>query len=398
MASTMPDVGFADLVEIYRHTRFDGKGGGVLRIANDHVASIVRTIEADADLYDLTQISLAEPVDPVVGTSVCINIAAPSHKLGVLAADFDKLFLAPGAAFEEPSAYFVMDPGFARDDESPPGDLVRYRVLLGVMGLLRDAATYVSELQRELVFIGDEKVEIPIAFTSADLPGSLIEQAARLGRIFDGSLHRDEKAGLLSDAIIDLASGQRRTARFKYLILNLDLVCDEVERGYRIFVSSFSYSKIRKEIETARLEYVSKIHKTIVDIQGQLLGIPVATIVVATQLKSSTNCDAAFWTNAAVLLGAWIFVVLLGLAIRNQWQTLAAIDGEINGQRKRLVDDHVSVRGDFIDVFDDLEARIRWHRTALVVVTIAAVAGALLATIAFLMMTEGGPLVCLPAG
>jgi hypothetical protein len=386
----MPEVGFADLVEIYRHTRFDGKGGGLLTIANEHVAGIVRAIEADANLYDLTQISLTEPVDPVVGTSVGINIAAPSHKLGVLAADFDRLFLAPGAAFEEPSAYFVVDVGFARGDEPSPENLDRYRALLGVIGTLRDAATYVSELQREMVFIGEEKVEVPIAFKTADMPASLIEQAVRLRRVFDGLLHRDEKAGLLSDAVIEIASAQRRTDRFKHLILNLDLVCDEVERGYRIFVSSFSYSKIRKEIETARLEYVSKIHKTIVDIQGQLLGIPVATIVVATQLKPSADCDVAFWTNAAVLLGAWIFVLLLGLAIRNQWQTLAAIDGEIDGQRKRLVDDHVSVRGDFIDVFDDLEARIRWHRTALVVVTVAAVAGALLATIAFAMLTKGG--------
>jgi hypothetical protein len=395
MASTMPEVGFADLVEVYRHTRFDGHGGGDLTIANDHVAGTIRTIEADADLYDLTQVSLVDPADPVVGTSVRINIAAPSHRLGVLAPDMDKLFLAPGAAFEEPASYFVVDPGCARDDEPPPEDLTRYRVLLGVIGVLRDAATYVSELQREMVFIGGEKVEVPIAFTTADMPASLIEQAARLCRIFEGSLHGDEKAGLLSDAVIEIAAGQRRAERFKHLIANLDRVCDEVERGYRMFVSSFSYSKIRKEIETARLEYINKIHKTIVDIQGQLLGIPVATIVVATQLKPSAGCGVAFWTNAAVLLGAWIFVLLLGLAIRNQWQTLAAIAGEIDGQRKRLRDDHPAVRDDFIDVFDDLDGRIGWHRKALVIVTVAAVAGAFLATIALLMLTEAGSGACL---
>ena len=34
----MADVGFADLVEIYRRTRFDGNGGGILTVANSGIA------------------------------------------------------------------------------------------------------------------------------------------------------------------------------------------------------------------------------------------------------------------------------------------------------------------------------------------------------------------------
>ncbi|WP_167706577.1 hypothetical protein [Sphingobium fuliginis] len=50
----MADVGFADLVELYRHTAFDGDGGGVLQVANDHVADMLRAIDANEALYDLT--------------------------------------------------------------------------------------------------------------------------------------------------------------------------------------------------------------------------------------------------------------------------------------------------------------------------------------------------------
>lgn len=390
----MAEVGFDDLVEVYRQTRFDGAGGGVLTIANDHVARTIRTIEADANLYDLTQISLVDPVDPVVGTSVSINVAAPSHRLGVLALDFDRLFLAPGAAFEEPAAYYVIDPGFARGDSSPPGDLIRYRVLLGVIAVLRDAATYVGELQRELVFIGDEKVEVPISFTTNDLPAFLIQNAERLRRIFDDSLHADEKTGLLADAVVEISAGQRRDARFTHIITNLDRVCEEVEKGYRLFVSSFSYSKIRKEIETTRLDYIGKIHKTIVDIQGQLLGIPVATIVVASQLKAPGTCDLAFWTNTAVLLGAWVFIGLLWLAIRNQWFTLGALKADIEGQRDRLRKDYAAVRDDFDGPFADLEKRIGWHRVALGIIIGVAGISALLATVAYLMLTPQGSTAC----
>lgn len=93
--------------------------------------------------------------------------------------------------------------------------------------------------------------------------------------------------------------------------------------------------------------------------------------------------------------GGHLIVLLLGLAIGNQWQTLTAIAQEIDGQRNRLRDDHPAVRDDFIEVFDDLDGRIRWHRKALVIVTVAAAAGAFLATIAFLMLTEAGSAACL---
>ena len=394
----MADVGFADLVEIYRHTRFDGKGGGILTIVNDGVADTVRAIESDPDLYDLTQISLIDQGNPVTGTDVAINVGAPSLKLGILAANFDALFLSPGAAFSEPASYFVVDLNHAAGDHPVPEVLARYRALLSVVAVLRDAASYVVELQREMVFIGNESVVVPISFTQADLPASLINAAARLARLFDGSLHGQEKADLLAAAAIEIAGSQRPAKRFQFIIANLDHLCEEVEKGYRLFVSSFSYSKIRKEIETARLDYINKIHRTIVDIQGQLLGIPVATIVVASQLKLSRDCGIEFWTNCAVLLGAWIFVALLGLAIRNQWHTLAMLAGEITGQRARLEDDYAAVSNDFVDVFDDLDDRIEWHRKVLVAVGGLAIAGGLIATVAFLKLTEAGSAQCLVGG
>lgn len=394
----MADVGFADLVELYRHTAFDGGSGGILHIANDYVAETLRAIDADEALYDLTQISLVDAGTFSVGDRVAINVRAPSYKLGLLARDFDAVFAAPHASFEEPVAYYVVDPGYARGDEPVPATLARYRAMLTVASLLREAANYVSELQRELVFIGEEQVVVPISFVASDLPASIEEQAARLNAVFEGATHHDEKTGLLADAVVEIVRAQRQADRFVYLITNLALLCEKVEKGYRLFVASFSYSKVKKEIETARLDYVGKIHKTIVDIQGQLLGIPVATIVVATQLKKPGWCDVAFWTNTAVLLGAWIFVGLVWLAVRNQRHTLDTISLEMRAQRERLNREEAALRDDFVGMYDDLDKRVGWHRTVLLIVGGAALAGAVLSTLAYLMLTPRGSAVCfLPA-
>lgn len=87
--------------------------------------------------------------------------------------------------------------------------------------------------------------------------------------------------------------------------------------GYRLFVSNFSYDKVISELELAKVEYTGKIHKAFTDIQNQILGIPVATVVVATQMKSAPQIGYEFWVNIAVLTGCWIFVMLVGLLICN---------------------------------------------------------------------------------
>ena len=76
----MPDVSFADLIALYRHTRFDGNGGGALYVASEEIASTLRAVESDEDLYDQVQISLVEAAEFAVGQEVRINIASPSHK------------------------------------------------------------------------------------------------------------------------------------------------------------------------------------------------------------------------------------------------------------------------------------------------------------------------------
>ena len=392
----MADVGFADLVLLYRHIRFDGQGGGTLHLADQRIVETLAKVEVDEATYDLTQISQVEPRPLVVGDDVSVNVATPNGRLGRLVENFDGLFRAPGAAFAEPTDYFVIDSGYAFGDQPPPEALARYRALLDVVAILREAASYVGILERELVFIDDEKTVVPIMFSAADLPAGLPDNAARLRRIFTDPLHGDEKTELVSAAVIENTRSVRRAERFRHLITHLDQVCEEVEKGYRLFVSSFSYSKIRKEIETGRLEYVGKIHKTIVDIQGQLLGIPVATIVVASQMKRPDGCDLAFWTNAAVILGAWIFVGLLVLAVINQWHTLNAIGAEVAGYKLRLERDHAAVQRDFVGLFTDLERRVTWHRWVLGIVLLVAMIGAGGATVAWLMLTPQSSVACLP--
>lgn len=391
----MTSITFADLVEIYRATRFDKPDGGVLTITSENMASTLKAMEVD-DVYNDAQITIDGYAEPKVGAEVRISVGQPNAStMGLLVATFDDLFLSPRAFIAEPERYYVRERGYASGDQPIPEILMRYRAVLDVLPILRESASLVDDTQRQLVFLGKEKVIVPIKFTEKDLKGDVVEKAERLTRLFAVDIHIDEKRTILQTTLIEMVASLRAETRFGFLIRNLERLADEVEKGYRLFISSFSYSKIRNDVETARLEFVGKIHKTIVDIQGQLLGIPVATIVVVSQLKKPVGCDVTFWTNLGVLVGAWVFVCMLAIAGLNQWKTLQVIYNEVERQKTRLNDDFASVANQFGDVFDDLDKRIRWHKNALITIGIVLSFGALATTIAFLTLAPQGAASCL---
>lgn len=330
-----------------------------------------------------------------VGRQIRVRLGPPRISLGLLVRTYDDLWRAPGAALAEPANYFVIGPRASSSDPIPTEELIRYRAALSVIAILSEAASYVDEFRREIVFVTDQKVVVPVQFETRDLTETLKDRARALMTLFDDVLHSDQKRTLLESAVVQMTGSLRPGLRFRHLLRNLNQVADEVSKGYRLFVSSFSYAKIRDEVENARIDYLGKIHKTIVDIQGQLLGIPVATIVVATQLKDSKGCDLAFWTNLAVLSGAYIFVALLAIAIVNQWATLTAISEEIQRQRGRIANEFAAVGSQFEDVFVSLDSRIWWHRAALIIVGGAAIVGLVICSIAFARLTGAGSIQCI---
>ena len=90
----------------------------------------------------------------------------------------------------------------------------------------------------------------------------------------------------MAEAVYELTAKLPSHKRFVSLLEQGEGLNDRLEKGYRLFFAAgFSYEKFRDEIESARVEYAGKIHKVFSDIQNQLLGIPVATIIVATQMK-----------------------------------------------------------------------------------------------------------------
>lgn len=367
---SMPRIRFDELLSVYRNTEFgDGDEPSRLTVASEDLVALLTRLETDEDAAKDADVALLDEIGNVaVGSVVRIRIGSPRVGLGVLAKNVNKLLAPPAAKMKEPANYYLVDPPYASSDAAAPDIIVLYRKVLELVALLSETATFQDETKAELVLVKDEKIVVPVRYMADDLAKLDVAAADRLLTQMADELHRDQKLEILFEALVDLCSGQQATTRFQFILRNLDELGDAVRKGYRLFASNFSYSKIRSEIEDARIDFAQKIHKTIVDVQGQLLGIPIATVVVASQMKAPTACGVEPWVNYAVLVGAWIFVILLTVAIINQLLTLNVIKSEVDRQKEKLKNDFPAVSDDFVKTFGSLGRRIWWHRIGLCVV------------------------------
>lgn len=130
---------------------------------------------------------------------------------------------------------------------------------------------------------------------------------------------------------------------------------------------------------------MAKIHKTLSDIQGQLLGIPISTIVVATQFKEASTAPGQLWINVAVLTGATIFCVLLFISLWNQKHSLDVISDEVTRHETGLKRQSEELASKLSSVFEKLRTRVRWHKAALLTIFGVAVAAWIVGSVVFWM-------------
>ncbi|WP_184715231.1 hypothetical protein [Caulobacter sp.] len=365
----MSGIGFDDLVTIYRNTKFQlDDDVGELEISSAKVLEVIQRIEQDPVPENANIAVQVEPDSLKLGQKVPIRIGSPKIGIGILARDFDGLINSPNGVFEEPKNFYVIEDGSNSVTPGLTKALVGYRRILELVSRLSEAAALVDQTRRELVFFQHSKIIIPIEFSKADAVriGSL--SAAPLRDALSGDFHKDQKLTILSATISEMTIGQPRDQRFQYILKNLDHIQDALENGYKLFASSFSYAKVRSEIESAKVDYIGKIHRTFVDIQGQMLGIPISTAVIATQLKSAESCGYQSWSNFGLIVGASAFVLFLLIALINQGITLHAISNEISRQKKKLEEEYDNLGKSFSDIFTSLNHRIGWHYFGLFVI------------------------------
>lgn len=379
------------LVPLYRQTQLRGGSGrvGVLTLATSDLVDAFNEVRKDERRFGIA-VRQHVDADIAVGASIEVELGDPATGLGLLADTFDDVLQFPRGRSEVPR-FFWLEHGLAyRDDGlNAVTPFPIYKQVVEFVALLAKAAAYFDKDTEELVFLKSGKVSLPVKYTAANLDALDTSALQTLLAQFNGNdkLH-EQLLPILADAVVKHVGGLEPSRRFTSLLSHLPDVTKDFADGRRLYIASFSYEKVRCQLEADMLDELARINKTFADVQGQILGIPVATVLVATQFKVATTWGHEAWVNTAVLIGVLVFVVLANFVMRNQLHTLDALDIEIKRKKVKVLSEYAVIKDMVSGTFPKLESRLKLQRIAFWVVQGILVVGFLAAFAMYLAMTE----------
>lgn len=376
---------FIDLTTIYKATTFkSGSRYGDLHIVDDEMCSMLQKMIEDQREYG---ISLCNG-NIATNETIRLRYDDPRTGIGLLADHFSDILSFPKGHISEPR-FYLLDSNWCSLDKTPPPSLVsNYRLILQLINLFSECAAYLDANHQVLIFIHEGKFSIPIEYAEEDVSHLDVSSISAFLSSFTDDTHRDQKLSILAKSLQNMAASIDTKLRFKQILTNISELKKRLDDGYKLFVADFSYEKIVDQLETAKIEELTKIHKALTDIQNQLLGIPAATIVVATQLKETAEFNLAFLTNSAVLFGVWVFSILCFFLIQNQKQTLNTVVDEIKRKEMLIKKEFPSISGVISDTFMKLRERASSQEMILLAIQFIIFIGFIISNIAFFCVTK----------
>lgn len=191
-----------------------------------------------------------------------------------------------------------------------------------------------SSNEETLYFLGKKKLSIcnNLSIHEEDIINNL--NSFNINYI-ESTVHKEAIKNIISDSLNSFYS--EKLVTFNKICIDFDLIYEVIKNNYNIYISQFTFEKIKKEVEKFRTEAITRINKAFSDIQMQIITIPASLVVVASNLK--TGQSFSFITNTIILLGAALFTYAVFLMCDNQHDTLNNIKHEIDAQEHEFTND-----------------------------------------------------------
>jgi hypothetical protein len=282
-----------------------------------------------------------------------------------------------------PKKFYLADCGYLYEEQAIniPTEVQNYLDATRFYSFLGDAADYKGGIgsTKTLVFLQKEKLEITPDYTIEDIC-ELPNVDGFNANFISADTHKEQKLTIVRTVLLEIFKG-RTNAKFSELLRQFGDFMERLNCSYQLYVSEFSFQKVKEEIEKEKLEATIKLNKVFSDIQNQLLAVPAALVLVGGQMTPAGN-----WTikNLSIWLGFFIFAILMSLLVRNQRHTLKAVKQEIDQQWQQIKGRHALVADRFESSYGQLDKRYKQQElligtvSFLVAISLAASTGMLL--------------------
>ncbi|WP_277759184.1 hypothetical protein [Pseudomonas sp. A34-9] len=282
-----------------------------------------------------------------------------------------------------PKEFYIADLDYlfsAADVDRPLPVQAYLDTVLLVESLSKLAEHGTEPTSTKIIFFHKEKIELHIDY-QADKITPIQGLQEFIGRYVTDEIHADQKKTIIKSVLLELSK------EFEGCVFDVGLLNEKFEEfkrrvssGYQLYVSEFSFQKIKAEIEKSKFEFITKINKVFSDIQNQLLTVPAALIVAGSQFEPSSHVTLK---NFLILSGALAFTVFMLLLIINQRNTLQSIYNEIDNEWGLIKKKHNAIKEQFDTQYKSLEARYKHQYLLLEIVSLIVIAACMAAILLF---------------
>ncbi|CAN7659326.1 hypothetical protein [Massilia sp. LjRoot122] len=344
---------FDHAVKVYRALgRPEFAGGffrGTLKVTDALMPSLVKLAELDW--------LLAPTMKKVVNDAeIEVEIKVGVGQSAFFSPTWAHLLASHNFKYAPPEVYYVAEDDYFSAEKINTVNSRRYAAILSLLKVLREVADYCDESLSGLkfVFLNKTKLELPVKYDAADLRDVPKVKDLEHDMFETSSKHKGQRQVIIKVILNELLKDIAEDARFTKLLSDFTIFTQRYRDSYDLYIAEFSFEKVLDEVKAHKLDYTIKLNKVFSDIQNQLLAIPAALILIGSKLTPKGFVE---WQNSLTMLGCVIFVALMDLLVRNQYNTLTAILDEIRKQTDLLISKHAALVPKFKDPYEDLEKR-----------------------------------------
>lgn len=183
-----------------------------------------------------------------------------------------------------------------------------------------------------LYFLGKKKFSI-INDLSTLNPIDLNTILAFKTSYIESQIHKEAIKHIIKDSLINFYSTCHEIS-LNQVCKDFNKIYDVIKNNYETYMSEFTFSKVKREVEKFRTENITRINKAFSDIQMQIVTIPASVVIVAANFKTAK--DFSLGTNSVILFGALFFAIAVYCICENQKDTLININNEVKSHKDEL--------------------------------------------------------------
>src|SRR5699024_6171954 len=179
-----------------------------------------------------------------------------------------------------------------------------------------------------------------------------------------GEGNGEKKKVFVRHALIEMFKGYEAIS-LADLLMRLGELVNHIKDDYGLYLSDFSFQKVKDEVERQKLEFLQKFNAAFSGIQNQLIAVPAALLLAGASIVQKSGWHLE---NILILLAYGVFAAFMTLTIRNQRNTLEAINDQVDEHKQQIEREHLGLSERFEESYDKLGGRYKHQKNLLRVV------------------------------